>query len=171
MYERVPSLIQFKPQPEFPVEDISEDNAAMAAHYLESAPSPEVYADYHFDNLRAIHRIGHAALVGANIPLDNSESEYRAFCHGFSTMDYLTILVGSRSYKNFYTDSFAMRNFFMQYGDIVEIKLQERSEEWIDSHPNTLEIMRKVADSRSESLKEYTSRAMGAQIAGELLYS
>lgn len=170
MNERAPSLIYFNPQPEFPVEDISEENAAMAAHYLESAPEPEVYAARNFENLRFLHKIGNSALIGAGIPVEYSESEYRAFCHGFSTMDYLTVLVGSRPYKTIYTEGHAANNFFMQYGDIAELKLQERSEHWIDTHPNTLEVMRTVADSRNETLKEYASRAMGAQIAGELLY-
>lgn len=171
MNERVPSLIYFNPQPEFPVEDISEENAAMAMHYLESAPEPEVYADKNFENLRFLHKIGNSALIGAGIPVEYTESEYRAFCHGFSTMDYLTVLVGSRQYKKIHTDGFAVNNFFMQYGDIVELKLQERSEAWIDNHPNTLEIMRTVAGYRNENLREYASRAMGAQIAGELLYN
>lgn len=162
-------LIGFESQPDFPIEDISQNNAAMADIYLDSAVEPEVYSALYRTKLQMLHDIGNAALMGADISPGNNRGEYMAFCDGFGTVDYLARLLDSRPYRQLEGGS-SMKRLFLDQGEMVELAVWERREMWLDTHPNVAEIMRKQADTKEETNKEFAARLIGAQIASEIFY-
>lgn len=162
-------LITFQPQPDFPIEDITESNAAMAETYMKMTKDSEIYTQQYQNNLMVMHEIGNSALIGAQINPGNNKAEYRAFCHGFTLVDYLAVLLDSRPHSQL-QDGQSMDRLFIKHGEMVDFEVWQRRQMWLETHQNTAEIMRSVSDRRSETPKQFAARAMGAQIASEILY-
>ena len=53
---------------------------------------------------------------------------------------------------------------------MADFELWQRRQAWMQSHQNTLEILRTISDTREESPKQFAARAIGAQVASELLF-
>lgn len=162
-------IISFHPQPDFPIEDISDNNAAIAEVYLASTNESEVYLDIHRSNLKLIHGIGNSALIAAGTSPGNNRNEYDAFCHGFTTIDYLATLLDSRPFTQI-KDGSSMNRLFIQHGEMADFELWQRREMWLQTHTKTMDILRGISDSRDETPKQLVARAMGAQVASEILY-
>ncbi len=167
---KLPRIITLKSQPEFPTEDISSENAAVAGHYLENAPEVSAYYQAHHDTLQVVHDIGNAALVWADLSPRNNKEEYQAFCQGFSNIDYLATLLDSRRHMQL-ADGAGMQYFYLQHGDMIDVELSKRRRSWAESHQNTMELLSRMSDRRNESAKAFAARALGAQAASEMLYT
>lgn len=107
------SFISFQSQPDFPNEDIHEHNALLASHYLTTFPDGESYTDTHQETLKVLHEIGNSALAAANVSPGNTRGEYQAFCHRFTTIDYIATLLDSRPFAQIRRGN-SMQHFFME---------------------------------------------------------
>lgn len=163
------SVIRFEPQPDFPNEDIHKNNAALAEYYLQVHSESEAYTYAHRETLQLLHSVGNSALTEAGIMPGNTRAEYQAFCHGFTTMDYLATLVDSRPFTQLHHGA-AIQHFFMQHDQFADYELNRRRQAWLDDHENTVDILVGISERRGESAKQFVARAIGAQVAGELLY-
>lgn len=164
------SFIQFHPQPDFPTEDISEHNAAMATYYLHHATERDAYLETYQENLQLLHDVGNSALIGADIKLNNNKAEYQAFCHGFTAIDYVATLLDSRSQLQIASGE-GMQRFYLDPGEMADFELWQRRSTWMQTHQATLEMIRSVSDSHSETLNQFAARAIGAQMSSEILHS
>ncbi len=163
-------LYTFEPQPHFPVEDISGRNAAMASYYLETDEGSKFYQETLQSSLRVLHQVGNAALIGAELSPGNNLKEYQAFSHGFADIDYMATLLGSRQHLQIMNGA-GMQHFFLQHGEMADIELLERRQNWLQTHQTTLDIMRAASERRRETDKEFAARTIGAQVASEILYA
>lgn len=178
-------VIRFQPQPEFPVEDINEPNAAMASYYLTTAVERKAYLQTYHHNLQVMHNVGNAALVEAGVNPGNSGAEYMAFCRGFTSLNYLATLVDSRPFlqiangtgmQHFYLDHEVLgaseQHFMAQQNTFgfADYELHKRRPNWLQTHQNTLDLMREESDRNDETPKQFTARILGAQVASELLF-
>lgn len=163
-------LITFEPQPDFPTQDISGRNAAMASHYLATEEGSRVYQETLQGSLRILHEVGNSALVGSQIAPNNNRGEYQAFCHGFADIDYMAALLGSRQHVQIMNGA-GMGYFFMQHGELADLELMTRRRNWLLTHQATLDIMREASERRRETDKEFAARTIGAQMASEILYT
>ena len=164
----VEHFITFHPQPDFPVEDISDQNAEMAKYYLEATHDVQSYVGVHRQSLQVLHGIGNSALkwLGKS-PADN-KGEYIAYCHGFTTVDYIATLLNSRPFVQL-ASGVGMDQLYIQPDSLVDIELGERIPSWRASHENVLALLLDVSDRCGETSKQFDARLVGAQTASELL--
>lgn len=161
-------IIKFEPQPDFPDEDISQNNAAMASWYLQTGAEREAYLDNYHNSMQLLHNLGNAALVYMDTKPGNNRQEYTAFCKGFATIDYLSVLLNSRPFQQI-NDGVGMDKFILQPDSFADVELAKRVASWRSSHENTLTLLLEASDIYSESPKQFTARLIGAQVASELL--
>lgn len=163
-------LYTFEPQPDFPTEDISGRNAAMASHYLETDEGSRFYQETLQGSLRVLHEVGNSALMVAQLAPDNNQAEYQAFCHGFADIDYIATLLGSRQHVQIMS-GLGMQVFYTRHGEMADIELAERRQNWLETHQTTLDIIFEASKRRRETDKQFTARTIGAQVASEILYA
>lgn len=163
------AIINFQPQPDFPAEDISEPNAAMAGYHLQAAAEAAAYRETHRSTLQVLNEVGTAALKYLDIAPGDRSAEYQAFCHGFTDIDYVATLVNARPYKTL-VNGIGMHHFQLQHGDFADVELAKRATYWRQSHENTTMMLLEASERRRETQKQFTARLMGAQVASELLY-
>lgn len=161
-------IIKFQPQPDFPSEDISENNASMASWYLETSAEHEAYLDNYHENMQPLHDIGNAALAYMDAAPGNNRKEYTAFCKGFATIDYLSVLLNSRPFEQI-SNGKGMGDFILDHESFADVELAKRVGSWRSSHENTLLLLLEASDRYSESQKQFAARLIGAQVASELL--
>lgn len=169
MHIQRPDIITFQPQPGFPNEDIAPHNATMAEYYLRATRDSESYKRTHLESLQTLHDVGNSALIAAQIDPGNNRAEYEAFCHGFTTIDYLATLVDSRPFAQFQNGT-GMQHFYLDPGEMADFDLWQRREHWMQSHPNTLQLLRTTARAHHNTPKRAAAAAMGAQTASDLHY-
>ncbi|HCH35013.1 TPA: hypothetical protein DEW05_05845 [Candidatus Saccharibacteria bacterium] len=141
----------------------------MASYYFTDRPEAEAYAAVHLESLPMLHAVGNSALIGANVAPSNTSAEYKAFCHGFTTIDYLATLLDARPFVQL-QNGVDMKHFYLDSGEMADFELWQRRQAWMQSHQNTLDVLRTVSDARAESPKQFAARAIGAQVASELLF-
>lgn len=163
-------LLTFEPQPEFPSYDISETNAALGLHYLESQPEADLQHEALTQSLLPLHDIANSALTESQLDPGNTKGEYIAFCRGFADLDYMALLLQSRQFTRLQQGS-DMQFFYIQHGSLADYELARRRLPWIAEHPNTMELLHRRSEARAETPRQLAARAIGAQIASELLYS
>ena len=161
-------IIRFRPQPDFPSEDINETNAAMAAWYLKNGQERKAYLENFYNNMQLLHDLGNAALSYMDTNPGNNRKEYIAFCKGFATVDYVSVLLDSRPFKQISSGS-GMGKFVLEHQSFADVELAKRVKSWRASHENTLMLLLNESDRRSESPKQFAARLIGAQVASELL--
>ncbi|UTX51657.1 hypothetical protein KI440_01760 [Candidatus Saccharibacteria bacterium TM7i] len=155
------------PQPNFPDEDLQEDNIAHVEYYLQNDPGTLVYEKDLRESMRMLHVVGHNALQICGVEVDYSEDEYHAFCEGFAALEYASILVrqkqlsGSMMIAN-------TRNLLIDMGEMTDFEVASRHGVWMEAHPNTFGVVTKAGAVRSETMKQLQARAVGAHIASEL---
>lgn len=162
-------LINFHPQPDFPAEDISESNAYMTSHYLRTSRESDTYLDTYQRTLQLIHKVGNGALTFLDRSPGDNRAEYQAFCHGFTTIDYVATLLDSRPFKQIATGK-GLGFFYLHPGDFADVELAKRIDDWRETHERTLELLLESSDRRGESSKQFQARLVGAQVASEVLY-
>lgn len=163
-------FIQFEPQPHFPTYDISAQNAELGLYYLEAQPEAEVRHGELKQSLQVLHEVGNAALNEAGVETGNTAREYDAFCRGFADLDYLAVLLKSRDYTQLQTGG-DMDFFYLQHDGFADVELARRRLPWLAEHPNTLEVLHQRAERLQETPRQIAARAIGAQMASELLYT
>ncbi|MGO3702174.1 MAG: hypothetical protein ACTJG2_03245 [Candidatus Saccharimonadales bacterium] len=162
-------FIHFEPQPDFPSYDMSDQNAALSLHYLATQPEAEMHHDELKESLQLMHEIGNAALVEAKVETGNTKGEYDAFCRGFADIDYLALLLQSRAYTTLQRGD-SMNFFYLRHGDMADYELARRRYPWIAEHPNMMEVIHQRSEAQQETPRQLAARAIGAQMASELLY-
>ncbi len=161
------NIINFQPQPDFPVEDINEQNAAMADYYLTHSEESKAYVNIYQQTLQRMYRVGNAALQYSGTNPGNNSGEARAFCHGFATIDYVATLLDSRPFKQI-ANGAGMGYFYLQHTGFEDVELAKRIAPWRQSHEKTLELLLSASDRHNESPKQFSARLVGAQVASEL---
>lgn len=170
LHDTPQTLIRFQPQPDFPVEDISEHNAAMAAYYLHTAVEKDTYRDTYLENLQLLHDVGNRALTIAGIEPGNNRGEYRAFCEGFTTIEYVATLLDARPYQQLHSGD-GMQHFYINTGDMAGAQLWVRGDTWQETHPITVAMVRNIARQKGDTDKQLAARTVGAQISSDILYT
>ena len=161
------SLEVFRPQPDFPNEDIHEVNALYMKYLFRHEQSDRSYADHLTGSLRALHLTGHQALQVCGIDMDYSLVEYQAFCAGFADHEYTAAVVGQRVYDG--ELAVAKTRELLVEGDLTsDLEIAERFNAWRDLHPNTHDLIVDVGVECDETIQQLQSRAMGAALAREL---
>lgn len=150
-------LIRFQKQPDFPLEDINEQNAAMAEIYLATRTESEAYTEIHHDTLRVLHNVTNTTLANVGLQPANNRGEFTAFCHGYTMVDYLAVLINSRPFETLQNGA-SMNQLFLYYDDtfpevlteeeekerdalgnmadhMIAIRLAERREMWLETTP------------------------------------
>lgn len=179
-----PSFVTFETQAEFPVEDISQQNASLAKYYLEHAVEARTCEQADRQNLYLFHELANAALRASDVNPNNNRGEYLAFCSGVTKLEFLATLLASRRTSEI-RSGFGMYNFYLQYGeitldwasaesevvreDVSALQLSIRREYWEETHQNTIGLL---ADTFPQPVteKQYRAHILGAQMASELLY-
>jgi len=155
-----------KRQPDFPNEDLTENNAAQIEYYLQHERGESAYVNYLKESLRMVHITGHQALEILGIEVDYSEKEYDAFCSGFAALEYAAQLVNPRLIDG----SLAVKrtkSLLVDGADFADLEIADRFAVWESTHPNTYGVIVDAGASQGETMKQLHARAIGAQIAYE----
>jgi len=86
-------LIRLKMQPNFPMEDLTDDNKEFIDYTLRHESGFEPYYRDLEKSQRYVHYIADQALRESGITTRYDEDEYSAFTQGFATFDVINILV------------------------------------------------------------------------------
>lgn len=88
----MPTLLHLEPQPRFPYDDLTDDNAELLGLLLGNA---EWVASGHLaaENARPVFRIGHQSIIRASHRLDYDDSQGVAFDKGISMFEAMSAMV------------------------------------------------------------------------------
>jgi hypothetical protein len=163
----MPSFEVLNRQPNFPNEDLSEANMPMIEHYLQRDAGVESRAEHSKALLRQIHVTAHEALRHCGVALDYTPEEYAAFCNGFASYEYVSLLVNPRVISGAVLIN-NVRYILTDKGDLTDIELSERFDGWAKSYPNLREVVLDAGIQKGETMQQLQTRLVGLQIATEL---
>lgn len=163
----MPELEVIKPQPDFPNEDLANENVAFVDYFLKERTEARSYAQSLESTMRPLHLTAHYALELVGVNVAYTPEEYTAFCKGFASFEYMSLLVTRRHVAE---QLFARNALMLLTGEAVipEIDMATRRAAWIDLYPNVNDVVLKGSVVDGETMPQLYSRAMGAQIACEL---
>lgn len=166
----------FKPQPDFPKEDLHDTNVPYMEQLLRHEGSDRSYAELLKGSLRQLHITGHQALQAADIKVDYSEEEYNAFCAGFAALEYTAGIVGQKLYNGELAVGKVGR-LLLNRADARDTELREvfiaqqvrdRFMAWQQTHPNTHGVILGPGIEQGETMEQLQARSIGAELAWEL---
>jgi len=161
-------LIVLETQPDFPAEDLSEQNAdILGLHYLQHTVGLEGEAERLFEHQRAMFELAQLALWVRNIRIDDAPREYRSFTQGFAAYELVQSLVTGAAYN---TELAVMRAdlHLINSNNPPFAEIAERSVFWPFERPNLYQAISTAGEARAESEAQLHARMIGAQIAFEL---
>ncbi len=155
------------PQPNFPDEDLTENNSAHVEYYLQHEAAPTAYERHLKDSLRMVHKLGYDALQRFGVDVAYAEDEYYSFCSGFASIEYTGVLVRERQHDQNMLITNA-KSLFIDAGMIGDVILSNNHQRWMSEHPNTYGVVVGAGEARGESMRQLHSRIMGAHVASRL---
>ena len=163
-----PKLIVLETQPDFPGEDLSENNAEiLGTYYLRHTIGLEGEAERLFEHQRALFELAQLALWLRNIQIDDAPSEYRSFTQGFAAYELVQSLVTGAAYN---TGLAVLRAdlHLINSNNAAFAEVAERSVLWPFERPNLYQAITVAGEARRETESQLYARATGAQLAFEL---
>lgn len=163
-----PKLIILETQPDFPGEDLSENNAQiLGTYYLRHTIGLEGEAERLFEHQRALFELAQLALLLRNIQIDDAPKEYRSFTQGFAAYELVQSLVTGSAYN---TGLAVMRAdlHLINSNNASFVEVAERNALWPYERPNLYQAITVAGEARQETEAQLHARVTGAQLAFEL---
>lgn len=156
-----------KHQPNFPNEDLAAANVPFMKYYLQEGTEVASQTRQLGETLRPIHLTAHHALQLSGIEVKYTPNEYDAFCKGFATFEYASLMVKHRFARQQLVVGNVHR-LFTSSEALPEIELADNRQDWMETYPNVNDVLFGAGRGEGEELPELYSRSMGAQVAWEL---
>lgn len=156
-----------KRQPDFPNEDLANENIALMEFYLKEMHEATTHARILAESMRPLHLTAHHALQLSGIEVKYTPEEYEAFCKGFAALEYISIMVNPRHIR----EQLVAKNVhtLLTATDILpELNMATRRDAWIGMYPNVNEVLVNSSVAQGETMPQLYSRTIGAQVACEL---
>lgn len=193
--EKQPSIIALRMQPNFPHEDLSDNNSAMLEYILQNDDGLEAHAERLQHSQRQIHLIANRALQFLGIKTRYAEEELLSFSRGFAGFEIINDLVHPPRTYDMLPARHRIEKLFIDTRDFFELQLEEfyRSQsehrspapvtrdrpapelDLAHQHmalarnlPNTFGVLLQLGAAHNETMAQLQTRAMGAQLAHSL---
>ena len=163
-----PKLIVLETQPDFPGEDLSEQNADMLGlHYLRNTVGLEGETERLFEHQRALFELAQLTLWLRGIKINDAPKEYRSFTGGFAAYELVQSLVTGTAYD---TGLAAVRAdlHLINSNTPAFVEAADRNVFWPYDRPNLYQAIITAGEARGESEHQLHARVIGAQFAFEL---
>ncbi|HEY8992665.1 MAG TPA: hypothetical protein VIM37_02335 [Candidatus Microsaccharimonas sp.] len=159
-------IIVLEQQPDFPGEDLSENNADMLRYYLRSEGGLDTEVARLYEHQRVLFEMARLTLWLRNIEIDDAPKDYQSFTHGFASYELIQSVVTGTTYD---TARAAQRaNKYLITNQAPEIDAAQRSAAWPFERPNLYGAIATSGEARGETMKQLHARVVGAQLAFEL---
>ncbi len=117
-------LVHLHPQPEFPCEDVLDDNAAVVGTMLEKDPGVIGQSAFLRAHQRVLHHIATTSMRRGGVHMETDPETYEGFTLGFATLEYVVMLLKGKAIDvNLAARQFAQllpTNPFMEDPSILE---------------------------------------------------
>lgn len=163
-----PKFIALRTQPDFPAEDLSENNAdILGIHYLRHTMGLEQEAERLFEHQRALFELARFSLWLRDVQVEDAPSEYRSFTHGFASYELIQTLVTGAAYN---TGLAVMRAdlHLINSNNAPIVEIAERNVLWPFERPYLYQAITAGGEARAETPSQLHARVIGAQLAFEL---
>lgn len=188
-------LITLDFQPDFPNEDLTENNALYLRYLLADEPGVIARANEIAPHQRHIHALADSAMRLLNITTNYDPSELAAFSHGFASFETMNDLVHQPRIYDIKPAHARIAALFVDTRSLLEIETEEllsavaeerdiqpvshdklapevdlanRHSILPDYFPNTYDVVIALGEARDETPEQLQMRAAGAQIAHSL---
>lgn len=192
LYVPISHIIKLQLQPDFPQEDLSDDNVEMLDFQLSKDEGLTAYAEQLQHHQRQIHLIADRALKVLGIKTRYAEGELFAFSHGFASFETINDLVHPPRLYNMQLARSRVEQLFVDTRSFFEIEFEElqrsldenrdmlpvshdrpapelelanRHNILPNNHPNTYGVILKLGETRDESMAQLQARTAGAALA------
>ena len=186
------NVIKLEHQPQFPKSDLSDNNANMLPHILNSSEGLVAQGDHLRPYQGYIHLIADYALKLSGVKTRYSEDELISFSQGFASFETINLMVHPPRIYDIHTARKKVTKLFMppqldpfelEVSKILgtadsyqaeqaiftpEIELAERQQDWSQKLPNTFDVIVDLGDKRHETMEQIHARTAGAHIAYQL---
>lgn len=193
--EKHPSIISLQMQPNFPHEDLSDNNTAILEYILQTDDGLDAHAERLQHSQRQIHLIANRALQILGIKTRYAEEELLSFSRGFAGFEIINDLVHPPRTYDMSLARHRVEKLFIDTRDFFELQLEEfyhsQSEhrpfvtvtrdrpapelELANQHttlarnlPNTYGVLIQLGTAHNENMAQLQTRTMGAQLAHSL---
>lgn len=185
-------IATLKHQPEFPHTDLTEDNAEMLKHVLQSSAGMIAQGEHLKPYQGYIHLIADYALRLSGVKTRYSEDELVAFSHGFASFETINLMVHPPVIYNTHHAQRKVRQlllppeldpFELEVAELLgttdsyitpetmfipEIEIAERQQAWQEKLPHTFDVVVELGERRHETMEQIHARTAGAHIAFQL---
>lgn len=192
LYIPKPHVIKLEMQPNFPQEDLNNDNTEVLDFQLQQDKGLTVYSEQLQHHQRQVHLVADRALKALGIKTRYAEEELFAFSHGFASFEVINDLVHPPRLYNMQLARQRVEKLFVDTRDFFEIELEEFERSLVEgraplpvsrdrlapelelanrhsvlanSRPNTYGVILKLGETRAESMAELQARTAGANLA------
>lgn len=90
-------LVQLEPQPTFPAEDTSSNNAELIGHLLSESPGIIGQSKFLQGHMRTMHHIATSSMRYGGVRMQTNLETYRGFTLGFSTVEFVVMMLQDRA--------------------------------------------------------------------------
>lgn len=163
-------VLLLRDQPNFPNEDLTDENASVLDHHLAMMGKVEAGMEHYMKTMRMVYRTAHSALMGMGIDTREHPTEYTAFCHGYATFDVMLLMVNMQRPRAYDSELAArkFRDMFLADEELGDLELAMRRTAWMSTYPNAYDVTIKSGERRNETMSQLQARAMGTQIGWDM---
>lgn len=182
-------IIRLRMQPNFPHEDLNDDNVAMLKYILRQEEGLDAHVEQLQHSQRQIHLIANRALHFLGIATRYAEEELWSFSHGFASFEIINDLVHQPRAYNTSTATQRIDQLFVDTRSFFEHQIEETQRantasfaptrdrpapelELALEHnalanelPNAYDLVIDLGATRGETMAQLQVRTMGAQLA------
>lgn len=189
------NLIRLELQPDFPNEDLTDNNASMLAYQLQSEAGLLAQSEQLQQHQRYVHLIADRALKFLGIKTDYAEEELFSFSHGFASFETISDVVRPPHVYDMHLARQRVEQLFVDTRDFFDIEIEEFNRamdegrdpqppsrdrpapelELANRHgilpehfPNTYDVIVGIGEARHETTSQLQIRTAGAQLAYSL---
>lgn len=163
----MPSLETIQLQPDFPNEDLDDENVPFVEHNILTQPESGAYVNTLStgpNSMVYVYRQAHCALRMCGIDAEYTKASYQSFLGGFADFEQMSLLVRPRPYDG-KTAVRRTKELLVDTGDLAEVVMSDGLAKWKHQLPNAYGVIINHGDKAGESMKEIQARTAGAYVA------
>lgn len=170
-FDKMPDLsfLVLEEQPDFPETDLTEHNADLLGTFiLPHQAGVETHATFLEHTQQGLYVVALGALQLDGETRDLNKADYRSFCRGFASFEYISLLMRTPAAYDVERASNNVFTLYIEPGHFVNFEIGQRTAPLEASKPNVFRAITDAGEIQNETRSQLKARILGAQVACEL---